>query len=547
MRLLIFLITFLSFVDAIESHAQRKIKLEPGSSKATGLRKNGVNYMIVTGNVMFTHKGTIFLCDSAVLVKKTNDLEAYGHVQILDGDSITVTAKTLHYNGNTKIAKLRQNVVLTKLDQMQLFTEFLDYDRNSNIAKYFNNGKVVDSTNVLTSKKGYFNTNSSFASFKTNVIGTNKEKTLQSDTLVYNTKTGIVYFVAPTEITDIDGNVFTYTEGIYETKLKSSNLFKGIAESTSYFLKGSKMNLDDIRGIYTVTGNVYMLSKDENIIITGQKAIMNKVTNTTKIFDRALLKMVDAKDTLYMTADTLVSIDGDVNSNKRLLAYSNVKIFKNDIRGVSDSIAYFQADSVMTMYGNPVLWSGENQMSGDTIDILIKNNGLEKMVLYRTAFVASSDSADYYNQITGREMVAWFKNEALDKVNIYGNGESIFFMRDDKTRELVGMNTITCSDITLRFEDKILTDASFLVKPEGKFIPPQELKTEDVKLNNFKWRGSEMPLKSEMLENELTEEIMTEYQETIKEIPINIEKRKPRMLKPKKKRQPINSEKIIRN
>jgi len=536
MRLLLIFLSFLLFTGAQKARAQKKIKLEPGSSKATGLRKNGVNYMIVTGNVKFTHKGTIFLCDSAVLVKKTNNLDAFGHVKILDGDSIIVTAKTLRYNGNTKIAKLRQNVVLTKLDQMQLFTDFLDYDRNTNIATYFNKGKVVDSTNVLTSEKGYFNTNSSFSSFKTNVVGTNKEKTLRSDTLVYNTKTGIVYFVAPTEITDVGGNVFNYNDGIYETKRKSSNLYKGIAETESYYIKGNKMHLDDIRGIYTITGNVFMLSKNENIIITGQKAIMNNVTQVTKIFDKPLLKMIDANDTLYMTADTLVSIDSDDNLSKRLLAYSNVKIFKKDIKGVSDSIAYFQLDSVMTLYGDPVLWSGENQMLGDTIDIIIRNKGIEKMLLYPKAFVASSDSANYYNQIKGRQMVAWFTNEELEKVDVYGNGESIFFMRDEETKNLIGMNNIICSDIVLRFKNRKLTDASFLVKPEGKFIPPQELKTEDLKLNGFRWRGDEAPIKSELLANEINKEAEIEYQETIKSIPINLEKkRKPLNKNPSRK------------
>lgn len=536
MRPLVLLISLLVFAGAFDAQSQNKIKLEKGAGNLTGLRKNGTNYTIVTGNVKFTHKGTIFLCDSAVLVKKTNHLDAYGHVKILDGDSITLTSKTLHYDGNTKIARLRNNVVLTKLDQMQLFTNYLDYNRNTEIATYFNTGKVVDSTNVLTSEKGYFNTRSSFSSFKTNVVGTNKEKTLTSDTLVYNTRTGIVYFVAPTEITDVDGNVFNYTEGIYETKLKSSDLFKGIAETESYYLKGDKMNLDDIRGVYTITGNVYMLSKDENVIITGQKAIMNNVTKTTKIFDRPLLKMVDEKDTLYMIADTLVSIDSEDDINKRLLAYSNVIIFKNDLSGTSDSIAYYQSDSTMTLYGDPVLWSGENQMSGDTIDIIIQNQALEKMLLYPNAFVASADSLEYYNQIRGRSMVARFNDEELDIVNIYGNGESLFFMRDDQTKELIGMNTIICSDITLRFEDRKLTDASFLVKPEGKFIPPQELKPEDIKLNGFKWRGEEKPFKTDVLANEINPEDLLERQEEIKSIPIMIEKRGERLKKPLIKR-----------
>lgn len=536
MRILfITLFLFLS-IGSLEALSQNKIKLEKGAGKMTGMRKNGINYTIVTGNVKFTHKGTIFLCDSAVLIKKTNHLDAFGHVKILDGDSITVTAQTLRYNGNSKIAKLRNNVVLTKLDQMKLYTDFLDYDRNTGIATYFNNGKVVDSTNVLTSKKGYFNTSSSFSSFKTDVVGTNREKTLRSDTLVYNTRTGIVYFVAPTEITDVDGNVFNYNEGKYETKIKSSNLVNGVAETESYYMKGDKMQLDDIRGEYTMTGNVYMLSKNQDIIITGQKAIMNKAAHTTKVFDHALLKMVDKTDTLYMTADTLVSVDSDEDINKRLLAYSNVKIFKKDMSGVSDSLAYIVADSVMSMYGEPVLWSGENQMSGDTIDIVIRNQSLYKMNLYPKAFVASADSAEYYNQIKGRSMVAWFIDEDLDHVNVYGNGESIFFMRDDKTKNLVGMNTIICSDITLRFENKKLTDASFLVKPEGKFIPPHELKNEDIKLNGFRWRGDEKPSKSDLLANEISKTKLAENQDIIKKIPIKLEKGRKPLKRPPSKR-----------
>lgn len=524
----IFILLLISSVISNSSFAQKKIKLEPGAKKLTGFRKDGVNYTVVSGNVKFTHKGTIFFCDSAVMVKKNNFLDAFGHVRIIDGDSVTVTSKTLHYDGNNRIARLRQNVVLTKLGQMHLYTDYLDYDRNTSIATYYNHGKIVDTTNVLTSQKGYFNTHTNFASFKTNVVGTNEDKTLKSDTLVYNTKTGIVYFVAPTEITDKEGNVFNYSEGVYKTKAKSSNLDKGIAETESYYLKGDRMQLDDIKGLYTASGNVYMLAKNDDIIITGQKAVMDKKTHITKVFDRPLLKMVDVKDTLYLTADTLVSIDSENDAEKRLLAYSNVKIFKKDLRGRCDSIAYNVSDSVLSMYVKPVLWSGANQMMADTIDITIRNKGLERMDLYPYPFVANLDSANYYNQITGRSMTAWFKDEELEKVNVYGNGESIFFMRDEKKKTLIGMNKITCSDIVLNFEDRKLTNASFLVKPEGDFIPPHELKESDIKLKGFEWRGSERPVKSELLANELKEQPVIEPEEGIKPTRINLEKgRKP--------------------
>ncbi|MCB0854553.1 MAG: Organic solvent tolerance protein OstA, partial [Bacteroidetes bacterium] len=234
--------------------------------------------------------------------------------------------------------------------------------------------------------------------------------------------------------------------------------------------------------------------------------------------------MIDSKDTLYLTADTLVSIDSEEDINKRLLAYSNVKIFKTDLKGVCDSISYFVSDSIMFLYGKPALWSGENQMTADTIDMVIRNKSMNKIDLYPDAFVVTLDSAQYFNQIKGRSMEAFFKDDELSKVNVYGNGESIFFMRDEKTRKLIGMNKIICSDIILKFDDRKLTDASFLVKPEGDFIPPHELKESDTKLNGFTWRGGERPKKFELLANELKTQPKLEPQKEIEAVPIKLEK-----------------------
>ncbi len=479
------------------SFSQKKIKLEPGAGKLQGIKKDGVSYNIVVDNVQFTQGDTRFFCDSAVYAKKTNYLEAYGHVKILDGDSLTITAGKLLYDGDTRIARLRSNVVLTQLDRMQLFTNFLDFDRTNSIATYFNKGKIVDSTNVLTSTKGYYNTRSNMASFKTNVHGKNDDYTMVSDTLVYNTKTGIVYFVAPTELTDVDGDVFLHDGGQYNSKAKRSSYVMGRVETEDYFLKGNNLKLDDIRAIYHVDGDVLMIAKEDDIFITGQKSVYYKKQSITKIFDNAMMRMVTEKDTLYLRADTLVSIDSEIISEKRLLAYNNVRVFKSNLQAVADSLAYGVADSTMYFYTDPVLWTGGNQLSADSINMVIRNKAIDVLNLQNRAFVITKDSSDNFNQIKGREMVARFKSNALDKVNVYGNGESIFYMYDEKTFDLVGMNKIICSDITLKFENQRLIDAAFLVNPEGDFIPPHELTEKDKTLKDFKWMIDVRPRLSE--------------------------------------------------
>lgn len=472
---------------------QNKIKLEPGAGQLQGFKKDGVSYTSVKDNVQFTHKGTRFYCDSAIIAKKANYLEAYGHVKIIDGDSITIVADRLFYDGNTKIARMRSNVVLTQHGRMQIFTDFLDYDRNTSIASYFNNGKIVDTTNVLTSTKGYYNTRTNMASFKTNVVGKNDDYTMESDTLVYNTQTGIVYFVAPTKLTASDGDIFYHEGGQYNSKRKRSEYDIGTVETADYYLKGNNMRLDDIRGTYDVSGNVLMISKEDEIFITGEQAVYNKKTSTTKIFDRALLRMVINEDTLFLKADTLISIDTKDNAGKRLLAYHNVRIFKSNLQAATDSLAYRVADSIMYFYGNPVLWTDGNQLTADSVNMVISNGAIDILNMNNKAFVITQDSAKNYNQIKGRDMVAHFDDNELRKVNVYGNGESIFFMYDEITQLLMGMNKIICSDITLVFEDKILKDASFLVSPEGDFIPPHELTEQDKTLKGFVWHGDLRP------------------------------------------------------
>lgn len=456
-------------------------------------KKDGLSYTSVTENVHFTHKGTRFYCDSAVIAKKTNFLEAYGHVKILDGDSITIVADKLFYDGNTRVAQLRSNVVLTQKGRMQIFTDYLDYDRNTSISYYFNNGKIVDSTNVLTSKKGYYNTHSNMASFKTNVVGKNDDYTMESDTLVYSTKTGVVYFVAPTKLTDVDGDVFHHEGGQYNSKQKRSKYDIGTVETTDYFLKGKSMHLDDIRGIYNISGNVLMVSKSDDIFITGQRSIYYKKSSITKVFDNALMRMVINQDTLYLKADTLISIDSKVRSEKRLLGYNNVRVFKSNLQAATDSLVYSVADSTMNFYGNPVLWTDGNQLTADSVNMIISNEAIDVLNMNNNAFVITQDSSKNYNQIKGRDMIAKFEGNELSKVNVYGNGESIFYMYDEVTNVMMGMNKIICSDITLIFENRILKDASFLVNPEGDFIPPHELKETDKTLKGFVWHGDLRP------------------------------------------------------
>jgi lipopolysaccharide export system protein LptA len=479
--------------------AQKKVKLKQ-ADQLRGGRNGDERFDRLIGNVILTQNQTTIFCDSAYFFKKRNFVEAFGKVKILEGDSVTITGRKLEYDGNTKKAKLRSNVVFTKLATATLYTDFLDFDRNTNIANYFNNGRLVDSINVLTSSKGYYNVSSNLASFKRNVHVKNPDYTMTADSLQYNSRSKTIYFVTPTTVVDKDSSTFVYENGFYETTSKQSDLKLGSAETPEYKLDAESYKLDDIRKKYLFRKNVVMTYKKENLVIYGQSADYFKSKGIAKVYDHAYLaKVTENNDTLFISADTLVSIDSPDPAKKKLLAYHNVKIYKSDMQGLADSLEYRSLDSTIYFYKDPILWSQTNQMTADSISMLIKNNTIDRIYMVANSFVVSQDTLINFNQVKGRKMTTFFKNKKIDHVVVDGNGESVYFALDEKTNKSMGMNKIICSSITIRFKEGKVNNMSFYVKPEANFIPPHELKVEDTKLKGFTWRIKEKPTREDVV------------------------------------------------
>jgi len=235
MRSSIVLSILLLFVSYF-SFSQKKVKLNHADS-LKGSMRDGKRFDKLLGHVAFVQNTTNIYCDSAYFFRSENRLEAFGHVHITD-DSVDITALRLEYDGTKKIAYLRKNVVFEKIKIAKLYTDFLDYYRIQNEARYFNGGKLVDTTNVLTSKKGYYDVRTNLASFKREVVGVNPDYTLTSDTLQYNSKTRLVYFRDFTTLKDKDGKNAYYQNGVYDTRRKFSSLNNGEMESPSYRIKG---------------------------------------------------------------------------------------------------------------------------------------------------------------------------------------------------------------------------------------------------------------------------------------------------------------------
>jgi lipopolysaccharide export system protein LptA len=327
----------------------------------------------------------------------------------------------------------------------------------------------------------------------------NPDYTMTADSLQYNTRSKLIYFTSETTVVNKDSSTFVYKSGVYNTVTKRSDLKQGTGETAQYSIVGDSYDLDAIRNVFKVRGDLVMTYKEENLMIFGQASDFFKTTGLTKVYNNAFVAKISEDDTLYMTADTLVSLDNPDPAKRRLLAYHNVKIFKADLQGTADSLEYRSADSTIYFYKNPVLWSQGNQLTADSIRMLIKNNTINRIYLVANAFVISKDTLLNFNQIKGRKMTADISNGKISRVYVQGNGESLYYALDEKNGIMMGMNKIICSNIIIRFKDGKVNNLSFLVKPEANFIPPHELKKDEMTLQGFSWKGNIKPVRNQVV------------------------------------------------
>jgi lipopolysaccharide export system protein LptA len=486
---------FLILISIFSVHAQGRIQYDADTAVIKMQNSETVRYLWkskANRPVLFKQNETRVSNDSSVYYASRNVMESFGNIRIKD-DSTTITSDLLIYNGDSRTAQLKKNVVYHKGERW-MYTDFLDYNIDSEIASYSGGGKLVDTTNTLTSNYAVFFAKENYAVFTQKVKLVSPEFTLESDTLRYNTTTKIAYTDGPTVITNEDGTQLFSQGGEFRTYIDQSQFIEGNVETEDYYLEGEELFFDDLKKYYRGTGNVMLTSKENDVIITGDEGYYDRNARRSVIYGNPVMKRIMEADTFYLAADTLVAIESEYDSAKRILAYPDIRIFKSNLQGLADSSAYYRSDSIIMMYGDPILWTNKNQIRSDTIELQLKNKTIDQMILRRDAFLVNQDTMGHFNQIKGRNMVTYFRNNLIESMSVDGNGESIFYILDEGDSLLVGMNKMLCSDMKLIFENNDISTITVYTQPEGRIVPPHEISADDEVLSGFGWLYDKRPL-----------------------------------------------------
>jgi lipopolysaccharide export system protein LptA len=475
-------------------------------------------YFSLAGKAHVKQEKTDFFADSIVLNEIDNSLEAFGNIHINDADSVHTYAQYLKYLGKEKKAFLSKKVRLTD-GKGQLTTEALEYDVTVKIGTYLNGGKVVNKKTTLTSKEGYYYGDTKDVIFKKNVLLIDPEYKVVTDTLQYNTGTEIATFTSPTHIySDSGRRVIKTRQGYFDMKNKRGILNKrSVIEDSTYTFTADDMAVDDSTKLGEFRGNAVYRGKDT---AQGFDMIANNIKTDRKkdillATEKPILLIKQGRDSIYVSADTLYTArlsdllktrkvplirdtagvkkvtDSSKNvtdsTNKYFEAYFNVKIFSDSLQAVGDSLFYSLQDSVFRLFRNPVIWAKDNQITGDTIYLYVKNKKPERMYVFENAMAISKvDSTQFFNQLKSTTINALFEEGKIYFMRAKGNAENVYYGQDEQNR-FIGVSKSSSDVIDMLFDDSKPKRVSFIRGFDGTSYPMRQANHEELKIRGFQW------------------------------------------------------------
>ncbi len=470
---------------------------------------NGVKIRKLLGAVSFKQQDVFLYCDSAYQYLDRNEIEGFSNVRIVQNDTLTITGDHGNYDGNKRLARMTGQQVVMRDPHMTLTTTALDYDMTRKTAFYTVGGHIVDPKNTLDSQQGFYDTNSKVFVFKRDVHLVSLDEKgqptdLRNDTLTYNTISKIAYFDGPTRIKSPQGDLYA-EKGTYNTVTRVSNFARNAKIDTpGYLLGGDVLVYDQVKLYGVATGHVSLISKKDNVVLRGDQGRYWRALGRTKIFGtRPVVRNISGKDTLYMAADTLLSVEtrpGRATQRPILYAWPKVQIFRGRMQGRCDSLTYDRQDSIIYLNRDPVVWQARNQLTADSMNLRFKRGQLDRANLFANAFAIQEDTIMDYNQVKGRNMVAYFRRGQMARIDVLGNAESLYFtLENDSSRSgtsksyMSGMNKSVSASMTLRFVDNKIKYLTWKTNPEASYTPVHELKEGDKQLKSFRWRPTERP------------------------------------------------------
>ena len=503
------LVALTLMLGLVSSFAQKQKKRPVRKAKAQDSRvylvhadllhfdeRENPNATILNGKVHFTHQGARLYCDSAYFYEASNSFEAFGHVKMYQGDTLSLLSDYAFYDGNEQLARARYNVVLTH-KKTKLFTDSLDFDRIYNNAYFFEGGKMIDGKTTLTSDWGEYNTETKMSVFNYDVKMQSPKFFLTTDTLYYDTRISMAHIVGPSNITSGESHIYS-EQGYYDTKNDRARLMnRSVLTNGGKMMVGDSVYYDSKQGMSQAFRNVVYVDSLNRNKLTGNYGEYYDYTGYAMCTDSAVAIDYSQGDSLYMHADTFKIVTFNIETDsvyRKIHAYHHVRAYRRDVQAVCDSLVYNSKDSCMTMYHDPILWNNGQQLVGDQVDVYLKDSVIDHAHIYDNSFSIQQLLSDTtcYNQVSSKEMFAFFVNGEIREARAKDNVLIGYYFEEGDTVPII-YNYQQTSELRMFMKNKQL-ESVWTPKTSGTMYPLNQIPEDRKHLPGFMWYDYIRPL-----------------------------------------------------
>ncbi|WP_295672891.1 OstA-like protein [uncultured Mucilaginibacter sp.] len=302
-------------------------------------------------------------------------------------------------------------------------------------------------------------------------------------------KTDSIYMSADT----IETQIMTYKDlKVYFEKQRLAHLIDTTIKKKAK-VKESKF-LTGARAVLKIDSNFLQ----REIFGKAKPVVIKKKQLTKKQLEQDSIAKKQQADSI---ATAKLHEPSDTARIRIIIAHHSFKMFKSDLQAKADSMFYSNSDSTIRCYVKPMMWTQGSQLSGDTIHLQMKHKKLDNLTMWPHAFIVNIEKTDslHFNQVAGKRMRGFFKDDKLHRMLIEGNAESIYFARDSGKMTISGMQRSLSSKIRADFKDNKVTNMGFYTKPENKYGPLNKFTEDDKILKGFIWKPKDRPVSKESI------------------------------------------------
>lgn len=312
----------------------------------------------------------------------------------------------------------------------------------------------------------------------------------------YNTATKIADIVGPSDIYSDQNHIYSEL-GTYNTVTGKADLYnRSVITNEGKQLTGDTLFYDRNSGVGEAFSNMVMTDTINKNMMTGDYGYYNDKTKYAFATKKAVAVDYSQGDSLFLHADTLMMVTFHLDTDsmfREMRAFHKVRFFRTDLQGTADSLVFSSKDSCLTMYHDPILWNDKQQLVGEKILIYMNDSTVDWAHIINQALSVEELDSTMYNQVSGKEMKAYFRDGQMHKTEVEGSVRVVYYPMDSDST-LIGMNVSETSKLEVYLQDQKIERMVMSPQSSGTLYPlPQIPKGKD-KLENFVWFDYIRPL-----------------------------------------------------